>query len=238
MAPPYQLKAFPYSSHDWILKILAREKRPLRILDFGAATGYLGMRLGEQGHSLAGVEADEQAAEQARPYYDPFYVADLDEFEFPARGAFDWILFADILEHLREPEKVLARALPCLYPSGKILISAPNVAHFAIRLGLLAGRFDYADRGILDRTHLRFFTLRTLEAMIERAGCRVLDVRAAPAPVQLVFPFTRAKAFAPLHHAHFALACLRKQLFAYQFVVTARPGGQARPGASAGRERR
>jgi 2-polyprenyl-3-methyl-5-hydroxy-6-metoxy-1,4-benzoquinol methylase len=227
MAPPYQFKSFPYSSHDWILKILAREKRALRILDFGTATGYLGMRLREQGHSLAGVEADAEAAAQARAFYDPFYVADLNDFEFPARGAFDWILFADVLEHLREPGKVLARALPCLNPSGKILISAPNVAYFAIRLGLLAGRFDYADRGILDRTHLRFFTLRSLEAMIERAGCRVLDVQAAPAPVQLAFPSTRAKAFAPLHLAHYALVCLRKQLFAYQFVLTARPDGPA-----------
>jgi 2-polyprenyl-3-methyl-5-hydroxy-6-metoxy-1,4-benzoquinol methylase len=223
MALPYNLKAFPYSSHDWIVKILSREKRPLRILDVGTATGYLGMLLSGQGHRVVGVESDAEAAAEARPYYDQLSVADLEQFEFPERGKFDWVLFADVLEHLRDPAKVLARAASCLNPTGKVLISVPNVAHFAIRFSLLAGRFDYAERGILDRTHLRFFTLRSLEEMVERAGYRIREVEATPLPVQLVFPFTRAKAFAPLHQAHYALARLHKRLFAYQFVMTAVP---------------
>lgn len=223
MPLPYNLKAFPYSSHDWVLKILSRERRPLRILEVGTAAGYLGRILRERGHYLVGVELHAEAAALARPYYDRICVADLEQFEFPERGEFDWVLFADVLEHLRDPARVLARAATCLNPSGKVLISVPNVANFMIRLSLLAGRFDYTERGILDRTHLRFFTLRSLREMADRAGYRVIEVRATPLPVQLLFPFTDAKAFALLHRAHYALVCLRKELFAYQFVVTAVP---------------
>jgi len=232
MISPYQLKSFPYSSHDWILKILSRERRPMRILEFGTATGFLGKLLREQGHSLVGVEDDAEAAAQARPYYEQFYVADLEQFEPPRRPEFDWVLFADVLKHLRDPWTVLARSVPCLNPSGRILISVPNTAHFAVRLSLLAGRFDYRERGILDRTHLRFFTLRSLVAMVEHAGCCISGLKATPLPVQLIFPWTNTKVFAPLHHAHYALVCLRKQLFAYQFVVIARPNPSSPTAAS------
>jgi SAM-dependent methyltransferase len=228
MALPYNLKAFSYSSHDWVLKILSREKRPLRILEVGTAAGYLGRILRERGHSLIGVERDAEAAALARPYYDHICVTDIEQFEFPERGEFDWVLFADVLEHLRDPAQVLARSASSLNPTGKILISVPNIANFLMRLNLLAGRFDYAERGILDRTHLRFFTLRGLREMADRGGYRLIEVQGTPLPVQLLFPFTDAKAFALLHRAHYALVCLRKQLFAYQFVVTAVPNVRSR----------
>jgi SAM-dependent methyltransferase len=221
MALPYQLKPFRFSSHYWILKILGRDNRPLRILEVGTASGYLGKFLREHGHSVIGIELDPDAAARARPFYEEMCVGDLETFRFPWRGEFDWILLADVLEHLRDPMAVLARAIPCLKPSGKLLISIPNIANIVIRLGLLAGRFDYAERGILDRTHLRFFTLRSLLQTLDRAGLRVIEVRATSLPVQLVFPFTTAKIFLPFHYAHHALVRLRKQLFAYQFVVVA-----------------
>ncbi len=221
MPLPYQLKPFPYSSHDWILTILSRAGRPLRILEVGTAAGYLGRILSESGHALVGVELDQDAAGEARPYYEQMCVANLETFQFPWRAEFDWILFADVLEHLPNPGKVLGRSIACLKPSGKILISVPNIANFVIRLSLLAGRFDYTDRGILDRTHVRFFTLRTLTEMLDRCGLRVLEVRATPVPLQLAFPATQARVFGLVHRANYALARLRKQLFGYQFVVTA-----------------
>jgi 2-polyprenyl-3-methyl-5-hydroxy-6-metoxy-1,4-benzoquinol methylase len=221
MPLPYQLKPFPYGSHDRILKILAREGRPLRILEVGTAAGYLGQILREGGHTLVGVELDREAAEQARPSYEQMCVGNLETIEFPWRKEFDWIVFADVLEHLRNPVEVLTRSIPCLKPSGKILISVPNVANLVVRLGLLMGRFNYADRGILDRTHLRFFTRRSLEEMLHRSGLRTLEVYATPVPVQLVFPATEAKIFAPLHQLHYGIVRLRQQLFGYQFVVTA-----------------
>ena len=160
----YGFKAFRYSSHSWILNLLEGEKTPVRILDVGTASGYLGKVLRERGHYVAGIEKDATAAARARNYYDSLQVADVESFEFPYKHEFDYILFADVLEHLRDPSAVLRACTPALKESGKIIISVPNVANIIVRLSLLLGRFDYMDRGILDRTHLRFFTLKSLES--------------------------------------------------------------------------
>lgn len=221
----YAYKSFKYSSHYWILKKIEEERQPVRILDVGCAAGYLGKILREKGHYVAGIEADAAAAKKARAYYDVFHLADLETFAFPYRGEFDYILFADILEHLRDPAAVLRRSLPSLKKTGKIIISVPNVANWIIRLSLLFGNFDSADRGILDRTHLHFFTLRTLKQMMSEVSCHVLDVTSTPVPIQLVFPFTERNFFAPFHALHYGLTRSWKTLFGYQFVVTAAPSG-------------
>jgi 2-polyprenyl-3-methyl-5-hydroxy-6-metoxy-1,4-benzoquinol methylase len=221
----YTFKNFKYSSHYWILKTLEEESEPLRILDVGCAAGYLGKILRERGHYVAGIESDAASAKKARAFYDVFYLADIETFAFPYRQEFDYILFADILEHLRDPAAVLRKAIPALRDTGKLIISVPNVANWIIRLSLLFGNFDSADRGILDKTHLHFFTLRTLTKMMAEVSCRVLDVTPTTLPVQLVFPSTEGKAFAPLHALHYALTGSWKTVFAYQFVVTAAPSG-------------
>ena len=228
----YAFKNFKYSSHYWILKKLREESGPLRILDVGCAAGYLGKILRQRGHYVAGIESDATSAKKARVYYDVFHLADIETFAFPDRQEFDYILFADILEHLRDPAAVLRKAIPALRDTGKLIISVPNVANWIIRLSLLFGNFDSADRGILDKTHLHFFTLRTLTKMMGEVSCRVLDVTPTTLPVQLVFPFTEGKAFAPLHALHYALTASWKTVFAYQFVVTAAPRGVAAPPAA------
>jgi 2-polyprenyl-3-methyl-5-hydroxy-6-metoxy-1,4-benzoquinol methylase len=221
--PKYEFKPFRYSSHYWILKLLEAEKESLKILDVGTASGYLGKTLRERGHSVTGIEMDPATAEKARGYYDFFHVADLETFEFPYRREFDYILFADVLEHLRDPAAILRRCVPALKESGKIIISVPNVANIVVRLSLLLGRFDYMDRGILDRTHFRFFTLRSLKEMINNVSCKVSNVFATPLPVQLVFPFTESNLFAPIHETLYLLTRSWKTLFAYQFVIVTAP---------------
>ena len=221
--PKYEFKPFRYSSHYWILKLLEAEKEPLKILDVGTASGYLGKTLRERGHSVTGIEMDPATAEKARGYYDFFHVADLETFEFPYRREFDYILFADVLEHLRDPAAVLRRCIPALKESGKIIISVPNVGNIVVRFSLLFGRFDYMDRGILDRTHFRFFTLRSLKEMMNNVSCKVSNVIATPLPVQLVFPFTEGNLFAPVHETLYVLTRSWKTLFAYQFVIVAAP---------------
>ncbi len=114
-------------------------------------------------------------------------------------------------------------AFPALKEKGKIIISVPNIANWIIRLGLLFGKFDYMERGILDRTHLRFFTMRSLKQLMKEVSCEILDAVPTPLPVQLVLPFTAGKLFAPFHEAHYALTRCRKTLFAYQFVIVAAP---------------
>jgi 2-polyprenyl-3-methyl-5-hydroxy-6-metoxy-1,4-benzoquinol methylase len=219
---PYELKQFKYNSHYWVLKFLPAGAR-LRILDVGTADGYLGAILKERGHSVVGIEENAAAAENARVHYDSFCLANIGEFDFPYREEFDRILFADVLEHLADPALVLRRSLPALKKTGEVIVSLPNIANIVIRLSLLAGRFDYCERGILDRTHLRFFTLSSLKAMLREASCRILEVAPTPLPIQLVVPMTQSKIFAPLHEFHYLLVRLWKTLFAYQFVVRAAP---------------
>ncbi|MBZ5501081.1 MAG: class I SAM-dependent methyltransferase [Acidobacteriia bacterium] len=231
-ASVYEYKAFKYSSHDWILKLVPSENKRLRILDVGTAGGYLGKALRARGHSVSGIENDAARAEQAKGYYDSLQVADLETYDFPYRDEFDYILFADVLEHLRDPAAVLRRCLPALKNSGKLIISVPNVANVVIRLSLLFGRFDYMDRGILDRTHLRFFTRRSLIAMLREASCEVGGLVATPLPWQLVLPFTGQKVFAPLHEALYLLTRCWKAGLGYQFVITAAPNHPELSGGS------
>lgn len=217
--PGYEFKAFKYSSHYWILELLEREKEPVHILDVGTASGYLGKILRGRGHTIIGIEKDAVAAERAKDYYDSFQVADIEAFEFPYLHEFDYIVFADVLEHLRDPVAVLRTCMPALKASGKIIISVPNVANLLVRLSLLFGRFEYVDHGILDRTHLRFFTQRSLKRMMCEVSCKVLDVIPTSLPVQIVLPFTGNKMFMPLHEAFYALTRCWKTVFAYQFVM-------------------
>jgi len=226
--PRYEFKPFKYSSHYWILNALSREKEPVKILDVGTASGYLGKIWNRNGHYVAGIEYDAATAEKAREHYHAFQVTDIENYAFPYRGEFDYIVFADVLEHLRDPAAVLRRCLPALKESGKIIISVPNVANWIIRLGLLFGKFDYMDRGILDRTHLRFFTLRSAKQLMSEVSCEVLDVIPTPLPVQIVLPSTGSALFAPLHEAHYALTRCCKSVFAYQFVITAAPRAPVR----------
>lgn len=220
-SPSYELKTFKYNSHYWILKLVDDAKRPLRILDVGTADGYLGAILKERGHYVAGVERDPRLVEKARSIYDRFFQADIDRFEFPERAAYDLVIFADVLEHLIDPAAVLRRAIASLKPNGKIIISVPNVANIAVRLSLLLGRFDYGDRGILDRTHLRFFTRQTLTKLLQESGLSIRRTVATPIPVQLVWSMTNRQFFAPLHNCHYLLVRLWKTLLAYQFVMEA-----------------
>ena len=221
----YQLKRFKYNSHYWILKLIEDARRPLRILDVGSADGYLGAILKERGHYVAAVECDPRLAEKARPIYDRFYQIDIDGFEFPERREYDLIIFADVLEHLADPAAVLRRCFASLKDDGRVIVSVPNVANVVVRLSLLFGRFDYGDQGILDRTHLRFFTLKTLTKLLQETGFNIRQIIATPIPLQLVWPVTNRQFFAPLHDCHFLLVRLWKTMLAYQFVVQADVGG-------------
>jgi 2-polyprenyl-3-methyl-5-hydroxy-6-metoxy-1,4-benzoquinol methylase len=230
-AEKYELKPFRYSSHYQILKLLEGRKDAANILDVGTAGGYLGRILKARNHRVTGIECDPVVAEAAKPYYDAFQVADIEKFEFPYRAEFDYILFADVLEHLRNPADVLRKCIPALKPSGEIVISLPNVANFTVRLGLLLGQFNYTERGILDKTHLRFFTLRSVMQMMREVSCEILEIVATPVPVQIVLPFTESRLFAPLHEILYFVTRSWKTAFGYQFVVLAVPAGRELPGA-------
>jgi len=150
-------------------------------------------------------------------------VADLDKPLPQLKGQFDVIVYGDILEHLRNPMEVIKGLNRSLRPDGRVIVSVPNFAHLWVRLNLLAGRFEYADRGILDRTHLRFFTVRSFKRFLEEAGLETEEMVATPVPLFLAVPprwhggWLRA-----LHGVNAALARAWKGMFGYQFVAVTR----------------
>ena len=148
------------------------------VVDFGCATGYLAKLLLHKGCKITGVEVNAEAGKEAEQYCEKVVIADLDFIflkEFLPRQTFDVAVFGDVLEHLRDPWRVLEETRQLLKPEGYVVASIPNIAHGAIRLALLQGRFDYMKLGILDDTHLRFFTRKTIEELFENSGY-VVDV--------------------------------------------------------------
>lgn len=149
------------------------------VLDIGCWNGTLGRVLvRECGAVVDGIERDATQAQHARDAgYRRVDVADLDRGIPDAEGrTYDFLLFGDVLEHLVDPDRALADFVPRLKPGGRAILSLPNIAFAANRLTHLLGRWDYRDYGILDRTHLRFFTKDTMVAMVERAGLRVVRI--------------------------------------------------------------
>ena len=217
----YTLKADPYSSHSVMLRWLA-EGRGRRLLDVGAADGLLSRHLTERGWRVTGLEADADAAQAGAGHCERMIVADLNQETPEVGGPFDAIVYGDVLEHLVDPGRVLATLGRSLRLDGVAVVSVPNVAHLWMRLSLLAGRFDYADRGILDRTHLRFFTRRSLRALLHEAGLRVRRETATPVPLYQVVPARlHAAPLTAVHAASAAAARALPRLLGYQFVVLA-----------------
>lgn len=229
----YDLKADRYSSHSVILR-LAGEGQGRRLLDVGAADGLLSRLFTAQGWRVTAIERDPERAALGRAHCERMLVADLDR-EVPALdGRFDLIVYGDVLEHLIDPLRVLRALDERLAADGRIILSMPNVAHLWIRLSLLLGRFDYADRGILDRTHVRFFTERSLRQLLAAAGLDVVHIEPTPVPLSLVVPPRFHGPWLDLLHAvNAGAARALRRLFGYQFVVVARPvaAAPARVGA-------
>lgn len=178
MVEPYRLNLRgPSTAHALVLKLVGRGKL---VLEIGPASGYLARCFVEAGCSVTGIEVDEALARRAaQPGVNVICGSVEDEDVLrQIQTAFDVVVLADVLEHLRQPEQSLLRMRDFLNPGGYIVVSLPNIANWRIRAPLLFGRFDYVDNGILDRTHLRFFTKRSAEAMIWEAGYEVLEFHA------------------------------------------------------------
>jgi 2-polyprenyl-3-methyl-5-hydroxy-6-metoxy-1,4-benzoquinol methylase len=129
-----------------------------------------------RGCTVVGIDVNSLAVEAARSTgaYASVGTIDLDDkgAELPA-GPFDVVLCGDVLEHLADPENALARLTSAVAHGGWMIVSVPNVAHISIRVELLRGRFHYSDSGILDRTHLHFYTHESARTLVESAGLSV-----------------------------------------------------------------
>jgi predicted TPR repeat methyltransferase len=192
-----------------------------RLLDLGAAGGHLGRAVRDRCVFLAGVEPSGSVPSSSREGYDDWRATDaLSAGNWPA--PFDVVVCADVLEHLPEPERLLARISAWLAPGGTLLVSLPNVANVSVRAALLTGRFPYADRGILDRTHLRFYTRDSGRGLLESAGFQISDVEPTAMPYELAWPFLARPPWSGLSRA-FATGSARllPTLLGYQFVFEA-----------------
>ena len=158
------------TSHTRTVRLVGSGKR---VLDVGCATGSLAEVLVGNGCTVVGVERDPGAAKRAAAHCAHVEVMDLDGGDLQAlagHGPFDVIVAADVLEHLLDPARTLRQLAGLLAPQGYLVTSIPNVAHGSVRLALLAGRFPYSDVGLLDHTHLRFYTLSSMTDMITDGG--------------------------------------------------------------------
>ncbi|MBN1296622.1 class I SAM-dependent methyltransferase [bacterium] len=165
-------------THRRIVSLVGAGKH---VLDIGCATGYLAEAMVANGCMVTGIEQDADAAETARRYCRDVIVGDAGDSAVLAQLAhagavYDVVVCADILEHLIDPWHILSMCQSLLHPASRdrqILVSIPNMAYWRMRWDLMRGRFEYTDTGLLDRTHVRFFTDRTFREMAERCGYRI-----------------------------------------------------------------
>jgi glycosyltransferase involved in cell wall biosynthesis len=216
-------KSDPYSSHSQILRWI-EDERPEDVLEVGTATGYLTAEMKKLGCKVTGVEQDSEMADIARQYCSKMLVGDIETLDLEEQGRYDAVILGDVLEHVRNPREVLQRLSGLLKPGGKVLISLPNVANIWIRLNLLLGRFNYSRVGLLDESHLRFFTLQTSRQLATDSGLDIIGINATPIPLPILLPSTRkGKSLSFLHLMNWGLTRLRKTLFGYQFILICRP---------------
>jgi 2-polyprenyl-3-methyl-5-hydroxy-6-metoxy-1,4-benzoquinol methylase len=158
------------STHAKVVRLVGTDKR---VLELGCATGYMSRVFRDRECQVVAVEIDPKAAERASAFCERVIVGDLDQIDLAqelGEDRFDVVVAADVLEHLKDPLSTLLTVKGYLRPDGYIVASIPNVAHGSVRLALLGGQFPYSELGLLDRTHLRFYTRETMEKLFEDAG--------------------------------------------------------------------
>ena len=216
----YVFKPLYGSSHYWALGHLRGSVAGSRVLDIGAGGGGIGRAIKpEEPAALVAVEIDPRAQIALRETYSEVH----DSLDALRGRSFDTIILLDVLEHMSDPFSFLKGVHGVLAPGGRILISVPNVAHWSVRLPLMfLGRFEYRSRGILDRTHLQFFSRRRFREMCSSMpGCSVQELSASIEPVELVLPqwSVQNPFFALLGKVRAAVAHALPSLMGYQHLA-------------------
>jgi len=218
----YRLHRDPRSSHQQIVRLVQRLGRS-PILDVGAAQGFLGQLLqaGDSRLAIDAVEPHPVWAEHARPYYRQTFASTVEDAALPDR-TYRVVVCADVLEHVVDPVAVIGQLRRVATDDAIFIISLPNVAHLAVRLLLLVGRFPRMDRGILDRTHLHFYTRDTAQQMLESAGLEVVHARATGMPLDELWPKGEGRPLFDLmtRLQHFALL-VAPRVFGFQWIFVA-----------------
>ncbi len=211
-------RAHPDEAHSVLMRLIPASSR---VLELGCASGYLSGYMEQAlGCRVTGLEADAGATVLAAQRCTEVFTVDLDApgaLE-PARHSapYDVLLAAAVLEHLKSPERLLHEVRPLLKPDGQVIVSLPNVAYWRVRLALLAGRFNYTEYGIMDRTHLHLYTLNTGRALLEENGYPVEQILIAGSGLQNLANGLARRFRRPLP------APLLPALFAYELIYVAK----------------
>lgn len=214
-------------AEDSLSKLAAMIPAGATVLDLGVGSGELGAFLSQEKQcTVDGIEMSADHIARARPHYRELREADLEQPDalaaFPAKG-YDCVVLADVLEHVRDREAALQRAAERLKPGGELLLSVPNIGYAGVVLDLLEGRFDYRDEGILDDTHVRFYTRDSLCGFLDELGFQVAEVQTVEKPLHA----TEFGQFAPeLLPASLVNALLsRPDSLVYQYVLRVQVAG-------------
>ncbi len=173
------------NAHTQCLKLISSNSK---VLDVGCAVGALGEYLyQEKNCEVVGVDFSEdfiKVCEEKGCYSNLFNInlnilnSQLDSY----KGYFDYILLADVIEHIYSPEELLSKIKNYLKPEGKIILSVPNIVHGSIKLNLLKNEFNYTEMGLLDRTHIRFFTKNTINELVTKLKFNIVENNAVIIP--------------------------------------------------------
>ena len=173
----------PNNSHSFVVQLVGSGKR---VLELGAASGYVSEVLRSRGNHVTAVEYDATCAEELASRADEVLITDLDWLTFvnDLRGkTFDVIVAGDVLEHTTRADLILRQLRYLLAPNGYVVVTLPHIAHGDVRLALLDGRFPYSDTGLLDRTHLRFFTRELVREFFVSNGFEIGEMYGTTAPL-------------------------------------------------------
>jgi 2-polyprenyl-3-methyl-5-hydroxy-6-metoxy-1,4-benzoquinol methylase len=256
-------KKYPYMEevNEGILRQFRYLPNKGDALDVGCGRGQLGEAIRQAGWKVCGVENSPEACETARARLDALIERDLHDYHGVAvelKGKqFDALIFSDVLEHVYDPLGVLETYLAHVKPGGKVLISVPNMVVWTNRLKLLFGRVTYDDTGVMDRTHIRFFTFKTAKALVRASGCTIDYTTSTPYIIRAFLPLIKGllsrgrdniphnpraliesrgykwymKWLYPVEHL---LSCLWRTMFAFRIIVEAtKPVAQATDAAPA-----
>jgi 2-polyprenyl-3-methyl-5-hydroxy-6-metoxy-1,4-benzoquinol methylase len=203
------------------MQIVSAIRPGCQVLDLGCSQGLLAKPLAGMDVGVTGVDAG--AGQRLAQELAHYHQRDLEEpLGIPYGRIFDYVVCADVIEHIMNRGQLLRSARRYLKEDGRLIISTPNIALWFYRLSLLIGRFEYGPRGVLDETHVHLFTGSTFRREVEKAGFKVVRQRVTALPFEVVFESTgRSRFVRRLASAYHLMARIWPSMFAYQYVLEA-----------------
>ncbi|HEV2947859.1 MAG TPA: class I SAM-dependent methyltransferase [Gemmataceae bacterium] len=214
------------------------------VLDVGCGSGALSEAIRQKGYNVWGIEGHQATSQIAAKRIDRVLNLDLQDLDTVAAALgdqqFDYLVFSDVLEHIYDPFQILTRYLHFVKPGGRLVISVPNALVWTNRINFVFGRFEYADTGTMDRTHIRWFTFSSAKRLVQAAGCKIEHVDYRPYFIRAALPLMKKVVWSKgtdrrriidspayrkylrfIYPVEYAIGYFFKPLAAFQIVLTA-----------------